>query len=285
MKRLLVAMMLLGMVSAASGQDFDANSIMLELQKQVLAPVATSCVEMKIFDSKDLRRKLVFRRGYFYGPSGGGIKEKIFIDFVFPPELSRMKYFLVEDENGNREKELLWTESQRRTRRITNANQAFMQASDYLLYDLLDHINEPGWEYFPVNKEVITKKQGLKEIKKIFFTIEAKFNGAAKAYGRLIIKVEEIAPNVFVYSQIDFYDDQNNLLKKEYYFDFENIWDIYYRPKSMRMESPSRKTRTELRFRWWQVRLIKKEDNFIFQDSYLGLEKDFPSQCSEKDFE
>ena len=113
---------------------------------------------------------MVFRRGYFYGPSGDGIKEKIFIDFVYPPELSKMKYFLVEDENGNREKELLWTSSQRRTRRINNANQSWMQASDYYFYDLLDHINEKGWEYF------LTDKNGN------IFTIEAKFIGKPKVY-------------------------------------------------------------------------------------------------------
>ena len=164
--------------------------------------------------------------------------------------------------------------SQRRTRRIINATQAYLQASDYHLDDLLDRIGEE-WEYS------LVKKDGK------FFTIEAKPRSKPKIYGRLIIRVEEIAPNIFVYNEITFYDKQGNLSKREKYFDFKHIWDIYYRPSWMIMESldPDRKTRTELRFRRWQVRPIKEEDNFVFQDSYLGLEKDFPSKCSEKDFD
>lgn len=268
----------LGTVGVVQGHDIEAGKIMQKLQEQVLAPVATSCVEMKIFDNKDLKRKLVFRRGYFYGPVGekgmGEIKEKIFLDFVFPPELSRMKYFLVEDKIGFREKELLWTSTQRKVRRIFNADRAWVQASDYYFYDLLDHINEKGWEYF------LTDKKGN------IFTIEAKFTGKPKVYGRLTIKVEKIEPDVFVYNEITFYDKQGNLSKKEKYFDFKHVWDIYYRPSWMIMESldPSRNTKTELKFRHWQVRPIKEEDSLVFQDLYLKLEKDFPSQCSEKDF-
>lgn len=269
----LLFVVFLGTVGVVQGHDIEAGKIMQKLQKQVLAPVATCCVEFKIFDKNDLKRTLVFRRGYFYGSSGAGTKEKIFIDFVYPPELSKMKYFLVENETGLREKELVWTKSQRRIRRILNADQSWVQASDYYYYDLLDHIGEE-WEYS------LTKKEGR------FFTIEAKTNGVPKVYSRLVIKAEEITPGIFVYSEITFFD-RGGPFKRERYFDFEHVWDIYYRPNRMVMESlnPDQHSKTELRFRRWQVRPIKEEDNLVFQDSYLKLEKDFPSQCSEKDFD
>lgn len=264
----------LGTVGVVQGYGNEAEKIMQELQKQVLAPIATSCVEFKIFDGGDLKRTLMFRRGYFYGSNGTGMKEKIFIDFVYPQELSKTKYFLVEDETGLREEELVWTKSQRRTRRIFNADQSWMQSSDYYYYDLLDHIGE-GWRYS------LVKKDGK------VFTIEAKPRGKPKVYGRLTIRAEEITPDIFVYNEIVFYNKEGDLLKRERYFDFKHVWDMYYRPNRMIMESlePNRNTKTEIRFRRWEIRPIKNEDFFIFQGSYLNRGNDFPSECHKNDFD
>ena len=81
MKRLLLGVMMLGLVNTASSQDavkFDAKTIMLELQKQILAPMATTCEQMRNYEGNSLKRTFVFRSGYFYD----GMKEKIFLDFV-----------------------------------------------------------------------------------------------------------------------------------------------------------------------------------------------------------
>lgn len=253
--------LLLFFSSSAFAQSMEAGKIMQKLKEQILAPIAFVCVEMKIFNAENnLKRTFVFKRGYLYD----GEKEKILISFIFPPDIERTKYLLVEDINNIRKEEAMWLPSFGRERPIANATEGSLQGSHYFFYDLLEHIDEFNYS--------LISQQGK------IFTISAEPKAKPRVYGRLIIKAEEIVPGVFVYRETVFFDKNGKEWKKETYEDFFPVWGKYYRPKEMKMEDLKTRKKTTLSFTKWEVRPLTESDIPTFQRSFLIKDQAIPPE-------
>lgn len=267
---MVVAVFFFGVLSGVYA-DQRADEIMNKVQKQVLAPMSFSCVQMEIFTkSGKVDKKVIFKRAYYYGIETDSKTEKLLIDVVYPPNRRKTKYFLTENEKGEEKREVVWLTSLKWPRTINSWGEDELEGSHIFYRDLLDHT----WER-RVYKFV--QQQGK------FYTIDGILD-ADPVYGRINLKLEEVSPGIFVYNTIYFFDKNGQLWKRENYSEFRLVWGIYYRPAKIVTENFKKGEKTILTLKNWEIRPIKEGDLLFFDETTFKKEQTLPVECSESTF-